>query len=101
MMQRDAVSPGFAVESEYAAEPASLSEMLTLPAVIVLLSLLVVCENAENAPLPATAPALPSTASDTRALRTVGVRVRLRSMITGAIGRNPFGLDAPLIPGPP
>src|SRR4051812_43266622 len=70
-MQRCAVSPGFAVGRLYAAEPASSSLRVTSPAVMLLASLLVVFENAENAPVPATAPAMPRIASERSVLRTV------------------------------
>jgi len=45
--------------------------MFTVPAVTVLLSLLVVFENAEKAPVPATAPAMPTIANERRVLRRV------------------------------
>ena len=56
---------------EYAVAPGVSSVIATVPAVTLLLSLLVVCENAENAPVPATAPAKPTIASERRVLRRV------------------------------
>jgi hypothetical protein len=49
--------------------------MFTVPAVIVLLSLLVVLENAENAPVPATAPTMPTIANERSVLRRVEMTV--------------------------
>jgi hypothetical protein len=70
-MQREAVSPGLAVGRLYDAVVGELFVIVTSPAVIVLLSLLVVFENAENAPVPATAPAMPTMASETSVFRRV------------------------------
>jgi hypothetical protein len=74
-MQRDCESPGFAADMLYEAVVGESFVMVTLPAVIVLLSLLVVLENAENAPVPATAPTMPTIANERRVLRRVEMTV--------------------------
>ena len=74
-MQRDAVSPGFAVGMLYDAVVGESFVIVTSPAVTVLLSLLVVFENAEKAPVPATAPAMPTIANERRVLRRVEMTV--------------------------
>ncbi len=53
----------------YIALPASLSSIATVPASNVLPALTVVAENAENVPMPATAPSAPTRRSDKSVFR--------------------------------
>jgi hypothetical protein len=61
--------------------------IVTSPAVIVLLSLLVVLENAEKAPVPATAPTMPTTANERRVLR----RVEMTAPFVGLLSTSGIG----------
>src|SRR5437870_5785732 len=63
------VSPGFWLETEYIADPASLSPMYTVPAANELPVFEVVLEKAEDVAQPAAAPIPPSTSSVISTLR--------------------------------
>jgi hypothetical protein len=86
-MQREAVSLGFAFGMLYDAVTGESLVIVTSPAVIVLLSLLVVFENAENAPVPATAPAMPRIANESRVFR----RVEMTGPFAGVPFRSGIG----------
>src|SRR5438067_3726797 len=70
-MQDCAWSPGFLLETLYIAPPLSLSLRYTVPAANTLPSFEVVLEKAEYVPIPATVPTMPTTRTDSRALRVL------------------------------
>ena len=88
MKQRDCESPGFAFDMLYDAVVGELFVIVTSPAVIVLLSLLVVFENALNAPVPATAPTMPTMAKERRVFR----RVEMTAPFVGRLSIPGIGL---------
>jgi len=72
----------------YDAVVGELFVMVTSPAVIVLLSLLVVFEKALNAPVPATAPTMPTIAKERRVFR----RVEMTAPFVGRLSIPGIGL---------
>ena len=61
--------PGVAFAMVYIAAPASLSEIDTVPAANTLPAFTVVAENAENVPMPATVPIVPTNSSERSVFR--------------------------------
>src|SRR4026208_1729921 len=90
-MHADTESPGAASAMLYIALIASLSEMATVPASNVLAAFTVVAENAENVPMPATAPSAPTRRSDRSVFRPRLMRwiLSMPDLLVAFLGRRP------------